>query len=423
MIYSKKEDLNSIKTYLQLNDLNEGVKESGIPVIYDDNLVYTLKGGNNTLIIDSIGTDKIQNVLLPYTMMTMLSGDSLIISDPTKKIYTETNSSFKRNGYNVISLDFDESKECNCYNPLNLAYQYYKEGDKDKCTSILEETGHYLFLDLNTTADPFWTYTTIDYFVGLCLYLFGKNDNEVNLMDVFKLANKLTDENEKKAFLNEVSNDDTINSYVVGTLTSPNETMGGIIATFNQRIRLYISKEKLVNMMSKNDFDIKNIMSEKTAIFIHGGLREQSKNLIPLFIHQVVESNKSYTTKLNIVLDEFDNLIPIKNFADVINQAKNYGISFTCVIKTLFSIMNIYGKNEADIIRVCFPNVIYLYANDLFTLNEISVQCGGKNKTDSISDYEELKTLQPNEAIIIMPRVMPFKSELKNYSQVNWPTK
>ena len=137
-------------------------------------------------------------------------------------------------------------------------------------------------------------------------------------------------------------------------------------------------------------------------------------------------TNRNQNNKLIEDFDSncgFDNLIPIKNFADVINQAKNYGISFTCVIKTLFSIMNIYGKNEADIIRVCFPNVIYLYANDLFTLNEISIQCGGKNKTNSISDYEELKTLQPNEAIIIMPRVMPFKSELKNYSQVNWPTK
>ena len=422
MFYSRWESKDNIKKYLQKINYKDDCKASGLPLIYEDDSIYTTNGEGHSLVIGSIGSGKTQALVLPLMKLAMIAGESIILNDSKGDIYKRTAKEFKNRGYNVILLDFDNSVYGNYFNPLNLAFRLYKEGNQDKCVNILEETGYYLFADLKSNSDLFWENSVIDYFTGICLYLFEKNENEVNLRDVVELANKLSNNEECHKFLNEIGKSNIIYYNVSGTLNAPSDTKGSIIATFNQRIKKFINKKNLNSMMEKTDFDISTIPTKKTIVYIFSGYYDYCNSLIPLFINQVFEAVNIYKKekKINIILDEFDNLLPIKNFAEIINYSRSVNINFTCVIQNFVNLINTYGKENSEIIKLCFSNIVYLYTNDLYTLEEISNLCGNETSSKALVSTEELKTFQKFDAIFLIPRIMPFKTKLVPDYKIDW---
>ena len=175
-------------------------------------------------------------------------------------------------------------------------------------------------------------------------------------------------------------------------------------------------------MMSKTDFNLGTIANEKTAIYIVSGYYDYSNSLIPLFINQVFEAINVYGSnrRVNAILDEFDNLLPIKNFAEIINYSRSIRINFTCVIQSFVNLVNTYGKDDVEVIKLCFPNIIYLYGNDLYTLEEISKLCGNESEKKPLVGTDELKMMQQFEAIFLIPRVMPFKTKLTPDYKIDW---
>lgn len=423
MFYSRWENKSDIKNHLRKIDYRKNVEHSGLPLIYEGDSIYVTDGNSHSLIVGATGSGKTQTTILPLIKLSMLANESVVVNDPKGELYKSTANGFRKNGYNVIMLDFDNAIYGNYFNPLNLAYRLYKEKSKDKCINVIEEIGYYLFTDLNDKSDPFWVNSTIDYFTGLCLYLFENTESEVNLNDIFNLANKLNDDKESDKFLKEIGKNNAIYYNVSGTLTAPADTKGGIVATFNQKLKKYVSKEKLSSMMSKTDFDISAIANEKVAIYIVSGYYDYSNSLIPLFINQmfeVVNIYGNYTKRVNIILDEFDSLLPIKNFAEIINYARGIGINFTCVIQSVVNLANTYGKENLTLLKLCFPNIVFLYANDSYTLEAFSNLCGNESEKKPLISVEELKIMQKFEAIFLIPRVMPFRAKLIPDYKINW---
>ncbi len=422
MFYSHWENMGNVKSYLQKIDYKKSVEKTGLPLIYEGNSIYATKSDGHSLIVGATSSGKTQTLILPLIKLSLLANESIVVNDPKGELYKATAKEFKNRGYDIVMLDFDSSIYGNYFNPLSLAYKLYKEGNKDKSMNVIEGVGYYLFTDVNETSDPFWQNSTIDYFTGLCLYLFENAKKEINLNDVYELANKLNDEKEINKFLAEIGKDNPIYYNVSGTLTSPVDTRGGIISTFNLRMKKFVSKEKLSDMMSKTDFDISTIATKKTAVYIVSGYYDYSNNLIPLFINQAFEAVNIYGSerKINVILDEFDKLLPIKNFANIINYARSIKMNFTCVIQSFVNLATVYGKENIEIIKLCFPNIVYLYANDLYTLEEIVKLCGNESEKRTLVTPEELKMLKQFEAVVLLPRLMPFKTRLvPNYS-IDW---
>ena len=110
----------------------------------------------------------------------------------------------------------------------------------------------------------------------------------------------------------------------------------------------------------------------------------------------------------------------IKNFISIINNAKHYGMKFTVIINGFNEINNIYG-DEANILKSCFENIIYLLSSDIETLESISKMCGNTD-LDGVSSplvsVADLKTIKMFEAIILARRVMPYKTKLCPYYEL-----
>ena len=428
MHYAKWTNKKEFKDYLTRVDINKEIENSGTPLENDNNqILYLSNKSAHTLVIGATGSGKTQATILPVTKLSLLSGESVIINDVKGEIYNITAHNFKERGYNVIAINFDNPNLGNNWNPLTLPYEEYTKNNKDKSMNLIEELGYYLFTDLKDKADSFWTNSVIDYFTGLSLYLFEHaQPEEINLNSIYNLANKLEDKKEREKFLKKLNKNSSIYFNIQGTLNSPAETRGGIIATFNQKIKKYVSYNNLSNLLSQTDFDLKEISNKKTALFIISGLTTYSNSLIPLLVNQTIEAVDSYGKKekrLNIILDEFDSMLPILNFPKVINYSRSININFTVVIKSYLDLINTYGKENAEIIKSCFPTLIYLLSNDSYTLEEISKMCGNteeNGKTKPLITEEELKTLKPFEAIVLIPRLMPYKTVLIPDYQIKW---
>lgn len=421
MNYARWSTKEEVLKVLKEMDINSNIQKSGIPMGYDKNKIYIKDDNSHTLVIGAPGSGKTQAVMLPQVKLAIKANESFLANDVKGEILEKVGGELKKQNYNIIVLDYANLERGNHYNILDFPYYLYTNNNKDKAIQMLEEIGFYLLHDSDDTSDIFWENTAIEYFIGLVLYLFDNaKKDEINLNSVFALSSQMVD-NSKKV-IDSLDKNSITYQYLSNTLTAPLETKSGIIVTFSQRIKKFITKENLSSMMSKTDFDIKNIGNEKTAIFVISGISNYANTLISILLEQIFYSIQMHCNKdnrFNLIIDEFDSLLPIKDFYGKLNYARGINIRITAFIKNLTNLNNIYGNKNKDLIRMCFDNIIYLLANDLYTLEEISRLCGDTGRGPLIS-IEELKTIDYFNEIILIPRMMPIKAKVKPDYEIEW---
>ncbi|MBQ6135232.1 MAG: type IV secretory system conjugative DNA transfer family protein [Bacilli bacterium] len=406
----------------------EEIEVSGIPIMHDKEKLYIDSREAHNLIIGSTGSGKTQSIILPMIKFAIQAQESILINDPTGTIYERVAKKFKKENYKVIAINFDNPTLGDSWNPLEVSYKLYKQDNIDKALDSIEELGYYLFYEKEyKETDPFWINSTINYFTGLVLYLFeNAKEEEINLSSVVSLANTLNDKGSSAKFIEKLDKNSTILLKVAGTLKAPPETRGSILSVFNLKIEKYITRKNLENMLMKSNFDITKILEEKTAIFLISGINAQSGNLISLFINQIMDIVSIYgknRKRFNILLDEFDSITPIKDLSRKLTHMRSFNIRVTATIQSYVHLLNMYPKEETEILKMCFGNLIYLLSEDTYTLEEISKSCGmitENNKEYPLMPISELKTMKSFEAIVFMTRMLPFKTTLLPNYKIDW---
>ncbi|MDD6224387.1 MAG: type IV secretory system conjugative DNA transfer family protein [bacterium] len=420
MNYARWMDLEEFKNKLiPLNKESEIVK-SGVPMMYDDKYLYTETSERHNLIIGSTGSGKTQSTLLPQLRLAIKTGESIVVNDVRGELYSCLKDELERQNYTVITINFTNPTIGNNYNPLSLAQKLYKDY-KDKCVDILENIGYYFFSRNNGNADPFWENSASNFFTGLALYLFEKKEN-VSLKDVLELSMNLDKEN----ILEKIDNNSIAYMYLSGTLNAPKETKGSIISVFHQKLNLYVCRENLSSLLSISDFNLEEITEGNFALFIINDSRPYIQNLVSLLVQQVyeaIEYSSKRNKRINIILDEFEILYPIKNFVTMLTTSRYMNVRFTLTLRSLLELKNNYGVENSELIKLNVGNIIYLLANDIETLDEISKMCGMKmenNKLLPLITSEELKLMDNFEAIILIPRLLPIRTKLLPDYKINW---
>ena len=413
-----------IKERLEELDFNKELDKSGIPLYSEGNKIYLDKSPAHNLIIGCAGSGKTQSIILPMLRTSMFAKESFVINDPNGELYEKCAHNLKENGYNVLALDFYKAEYGNNWNPLKEIYNYYNNDNSDLAIKMLEDLAYYIFYEKsNLNVDPFWINTSIDYFTGLVLYLFeNAKEEEVNFQSIYNLSTYLNTKGNTEKFLEKIDKASEIYINLSGTLKAPPETRGSIMAVFSQKIKRYISRKNITNMLCGNDIELKDIINKPTAVFILSGSSSFSNSLIPLLVTQIIECAREENNKkrINILLDEFDSMVPIKDFARVINNCQSLNIRFTITINSYAHLEFMYTKDDAALLKYCFANTIYLLSEDINTLEEISKYCGSTNNGPLIT-VEELKVLKTFEAVISMIRMMPIKTKLIPDYKTKWP--
>ena len=429
MNYAQWKNMAELREELTKVDKTLNLDRSGTPLTYDDDHLYLDTKDHHTLVIGSTGSGKTQSVVLPQIKLAMYAGESLIVKDNNGEIYDQMAGHLEERGYKVYSINLLDTTLGNNWNPLTLPYKQYKEGNIDEAQRLLENIGYYLYQATDkSAADPFWSTSAIQCFVGLALYLFEHADeDEVNFNSIYDMT--CTGEEKKDEatyFAHLLDNlDRTSPAYInlSGVLAAPTETRGGIMSVFKQIMRLIVSRQNISSMLSTSDFDLNEIATDKVAVFLIGDVNAYTIRLEPLFVDQVysiIASHRKREKRLNIILDEFETLAPLYNFSSVLNSSRALNIKFTVIVKSLIDLERQYGKENTEVLKYTMGCIIYLLSTDPHTQEEISKLCGNKAPGIPLITPEEIKILNIFEAIVLIPRILPIKTKLLADYQIPW---
>ena len=108
-------------------------------------------------------------------------------------------------------------------------------------------------------------------------------------------------------------------------------------------------------------------------------------------------------------------MLAIREFTRLLKYSSITDIRYTIIASSYKTIINKYGEETFAILELCFSNLIYLLSNDMDTLKKISKYCGNINdngKDMPLVSTTELKHFKYGDAIIIIPRYYPFRTNL-----------
>lgn len=441
--WSKEKEIKNAPKVVKVPISEKDSKAAGAVLINNGKDMWVDDSENHTLVIGATGSGKTKSVVDPLVYSLAKAKESMIITDPKGEIYKEHSNMLRDRGYDIIVLNFREPQHGNCWNPLTLPYQLYKAGNTDKATELVDDVALNILKD-KKAQDPFWENSAADYFSGVALGLFeDAKEDEVNLNSISYVTTvgeeKCPPSNYIKEYFNMKGESSTPYVFASNTINSPTETKGGILSVFRQKIRLFASREQLSEMLSKSDFNMRDIGKKPTAVFmvIHDE-KTTYHALATIFIKQCYETlidvaqecGGKLPVRTNFILDEFANMPPLKDVTTMVTAARSRQIRFTFIIQNFAQLNDVYGKEDAETIRSNCGNLIYLLTTELAALEEISKLCGEKKSKDkektastplvTVSDLQKMKLF---EAIIMRSRLNPFKTKLKPSFEIDWGEK
>lgn len=441
--WANEKDIKGEENVVKVNPLSDTLDAAGIPLINNGKEIWVDNGEYHNLVIGSTGSGKTQTIVKPMVNLLAKKGESMIITDPKGEIYKYSASYLKERGYRIIVLNFREPQRGNSWNPLTLPYKYYTSGNQDKAIELLNDVALNILYDpSNKSESDFWEKSAADYFSGLALGLFeDAKEREVNLNSINYMSavgeERYATSNYIKEYFGLKGEKSTPYIFATSTINAPNDTKGGLLATFRQKIRNFSTGEALSEMLSYSDFNMRDIGNGKTAVFmiIHDE-KKTYHSLMTIFIKQCYETlidvaqenGGKLPYRTNFILDEFANMPPLKDVDAMVSAARSRDIRFTFIIQNFAQLNDVYGDNVAEIIKGNCGNLVYLISTEMKALEEISKMCGevkvtddkDKNATRPLITVTDLQKMKLFEAIIKRLRTDPFRTKLEPDFKMEW---
>ena len=441
--WAKEKDIKEQSDVECVHPTDEVVNAAGIPLINDGKNIWVDNGAYHNLVIGSTGSGKTQTIVKPMVNLLAKKGESMIITDPKGEIYKYSASYLKEKGYKIVVLNFREPQRGNSWNPLTVPFKYYRDGNQDKAIELLNDIALNIIYDpSNKNESDFWEKASAAYFSALALGLFkDAKEEEVNLNSI-NVMSTVGEEiyatgNYIKEYFGMKGEGSTEYLSASAVINAPNDTKGGLLATFRQKIQLFTTVPVLSEMLSYSDFDMKSIGNGKTAVFmiIHDE-KKTYHSLMTIFIKQCYETlidvaqenGGKLPIRTNFILDEFANMPPLKDVDAMVSAARSRDIRFTFIIQNFAQLNDVYGDNVAEIIKGNCGNLVYLISTEMKALEEISKMCGevkvtdekDKNATRPLITITDLQKMKLFEAIIVRLRTSPFRTKLEPDFKMEW---
>lgn len=396
--------------------------------------IYYIGDDVHTLCIGATRSGKTRTVVLQSIGTLALSGESMILSDPKGELYEYTYPFLERLGYEVIGIDFKNPEKSSRYNFLQPVIDSVDNNDLAKAidatwdlTSQLvgEPKGERIWTDgeasiiassiMSVVYDnregnnrKYQNMTNVYYFISEMCKAVG------NTMPILEYVKKLSPTHPAKALLaiSEVAPSKTRGSFYTAALTT---------------LRLFTNP--LINSMTNtSDYNPKETGSKKRAIFII--LPDEKTtyySLASLFVSQhyaelvksADERGGRLKNRVNFLLDEFGNFATISDFSNKLTVGGGRGIRFNLFLQSFAQLDEKYGKEVAKTIKGNCENWIYLQADDIETLEEISKKLGNYTvSTYSLSSsHGKYSTPSSSHSINLTHRALLAADEIRLISR------
>ncbi len=353
--------------------------------------IYTVCEDVHTLCIGATRSGKSRRVVLETIGVLGQAQESMIVSDPKGELYAYTGEYLKKQGYEVVIIDFKDPKKSTRYNFLQPVIDAVKENDLAKAVEHAWDLTSVLVG--KSTGEKIWTNGEASVIASAILSVVYDNKDPCNhiyqnLTNVYYFIAEMTKDIGGKipmeAYIASLPDAHPAKGLLAISEVAPKRTRASFYTSALTTLRLFTSP-LIYHMSKESEFDPADIGTNKTAVFlVLPDERTAYYPLASLIVDQCyVALIKSADTRggrlhrrVNFILDEFSNFAAIPDFAAKLTVGGGRGIRFALFVQSLSQLNEKYGHDVARIIRGNCEIWIYLQANDLETLEEISKKLG-----------------------------------------------
>lgn len=446
------------------------IREAGVPILFSKDLKYMWvdKETPHYVYLGSTGSGKSVTAVIPFCsfIATAKNKRSVFITDPKGEIYNTTSSMFKKNGYNVLTIDFRHPELSNKFNvlePIIKEYEKYieyekktkNETDKNKkleynnlSMSALAETNR-LITSLSTMImiekvqgkDPFWNNSAKNLLEGLIGFFLEeyKSGNirrdQITMTSIRKFQNSSMEEKNLKNFKKYIEQKEygsKSKDSLTSILSASDNTFKSITAVFGEKMALF-DDINVANVTSSNSFDFDILGKEPTALYVI--VPDEDKTyytlvtiIVGLLYRELVKlansrQEKKLKYQIDWILDEFANCPPLADIEAIVSVARSRGMRFHFFIQSFSQLDNVYGKEVSQII-LDNCGLVYLKTNTQETAEAISKRLGKKTiESNSISQSMSLRDYNGNKSTSLIARDLMTPDEVKqlHYKTIIFP--
>lgn len=403
--------------------VKDGMKNAGPTIFTENGVSYYDASEAHTLIIGSTGTGKSNTPAGSMGLVENVSKamENFIMIDPKGEGIGKYGNELMTKGYEVKCIDFDNpSKSQTSWDPLayiRILYASPSRDDNDFAATMLNEFAKSIYPN-NKNADPFWTDSAAEFFIG-CVYLLLENADtaEINLNSIDFIMQsadaKIGSSTYMKECYNILDDGSMAKRYLATYVNAPNDTRMSIFSVAKNGIAKFSQSKGLMNMLNNDDLNIYELDVDKPfALFIVKPDENTTFDSLCGFLvtqltqHNIKLARKKYNgklpVKLHVILEELGSLgESIKNLPNLMVASRSRNIKLCLVLQNYSQLEDIYGKSQSETILSSVGVTIAFSTNNWETLEEWSHKCGNRTVYENGSRYTE-PILTPNQ-IAAMP--------------------
>lgn len=353
----------------------------------------------HSIIIGATRSGKSRGIILESIWMRGKTGGSMIISDPKGELFLYTNEYLKKQGYDVIPLDFRQPLKSKKYNYLGNINQAIDQGDIPKA---IDQTWDLVSVIVGEPkGEPLWTNGESAVIAAAILAVAMEAPKECrNMTNVYYFLSNMCKQKDEfsempitKYFRTLDETHPARGVFSVAEL-SPERTRASFFGSALATLRLF-TNWNIADMTSNSEFDLKDIGKKPTALFVI--IPDEKKTLYSLVSILV---NQAYMTLVELanecggrvpntvefLLDEFGNFPTIPGFGSMLSVGAGRGLRFSLVLQDYQQLEKNYKEDCENIKGNCVVT-IYLKTPTPKTLEELSKRTGTYTvQSASVSD-------------------------------------
>lgn len=408
---------------------------AGVPILYKNGELFVDDEDNHSLIIGPTGCKKSRVIGFSTVATIIENGESAIINDPKGELYKRTSNRAKILGGDVFVLNLRTPRISDTWNVLGQIYDLYTSGYTNEAQGCIDEIATALISQVRSDNDKYWE-NSVKAFLSALIYVYMlscPNKEYFNLKNILPLC---YEENRSKIsalikHMEEASGIVTALRSVVDV--SADKTRSCLYGVLQSAISVLVQNEGVLNILSGSDsIDFSNFGKRQSLLYIIYPDEKQGMDFIVNMIvtqsYQILlhECNTNKNDRLNIrvnyVLDEFSNLVPVERFDNRISESRSKNIRYFLFVQSYQQLKQKYDSLAETIISNC-NNWICFSSKDMDFLNKIASICGKEVdyngiEHDLISPFHMQylqKKQQSVEVLIIKQGQFPFITGLPDF--------
>jgi len=393
----------SIKRHKAAYDIKKESKEvvqlfnKGGLVLGKENLsngkerILSVNDDLHTLTIGETGSGKTRTMVLQSIVNLGLAGENMVVTDIKGELSDFTAEFLRRIGYLVVYLDFKNPLKSTRVNFLKPVIDAVNKDDIDGAVELTWDITSQLVGEVK--GEPIWQNGEAAIIAGAIMAVVYDNKHRPEYQNFANVYNFLAEMckpiqigKEMVLPINEYSKNldehhPAKGLFAIGEI-APSRTRGSFYTSALTTLKLFTS-QRLADMTSQSEFELKHLATKKMAVFIIlPEDRDTYNQIAALYVglqYQALSKMADLAggrlkRRCNFLLDEFGNFPAIPNFLQMITVSRGKGVRFNLFLQDLSQLVKIYGKEGADTIYGNCPIWIYLRTGNKETLELLSAK-------------------------------------------------